>query len=410
MGPAGSPQSCSMPNPRAPALLWGPGQVGKELLEVPWLWQRLCGQAGCTARAPCHGDMALPQLLQGGCTLSPGAPLLLVPPARLQPRQAARGMPPQPPAPKQPPRLGPCQENEETVTALPPAHTQTPQPLPVPHNVPAPPQLPARPGAVPSCPWRGLQVPLLGQRSWFSIGAGGCSPCHRPPVPLGCARSLWRCHSGRSARPVRHCSPRTGSKALAPRLVAFPGRPRAGDAAGREQGERGGAVLTRAGRDIAGLGLQLGALAGFPSVPRGHAPPRPGPGPSPAGHRAQAPRGPLLPRAVNCNTAQRRHGTAPQGAAASPAPPSWHQRGPWAAQTPRARGRGSAAGLGMVPTPLLALRRRHLPHLHAPKAPSRHRWCWRSPWHSLFRPGTAPARVALTSSARSGSTRGSQAS
>lgn len=70
-----------------------------------------------------------------------------------------------------------------------------------------------------------------------------------------------------------------------------------------EQGERG--VLTRAGRDTAGLGLQPGALAGFPSAPRGRAAPRPGPGPSPAGHRAQAPWGPLLPGATNCNTAQR---------------------------------------------------------------------------------------------------------
>lgn len=48
--------------------------------------------------------------------------------------------------------------------------------------------------------------------------------------------------------------------------------------------EQGKEVLTLAARDIAGLGLQLGALAGFPSAPRGLTPPRPGPGPSPAGH------------------------------------------------------------------------------------------------------------------------------
>lgn len=111
-----------------------------------------------------------------------------------------------------------------------------------------------------------------------------------------------------------------------------------------EQGER--EVLTRAARDIAGLGLQLGALAGFPSAPRGHAPPRPGPGPSPAGHRAQAPWGPLLPRAVNCNTAQRRCRTlpAPRGSSLLLAP-----RGPGHCRPPMPRGRDTMAELGTVP-------------------------------------------------------------
>lgn len=197
--------------------------------------------------------------------------------------------------------------------------TQTARALRCPQHLLGAPRCPrATPGAITlqdgsSCLWWGLWAL---QHGWLSMGtpAWDAPLCpHAVPCPHGC-----------NASTSHHCSPCTGSTALA--LSSFPGCTRAGDT---EQGERG-VVLTQAGRDTAGLGLQLGALAGFPSVLRGHTPPRPGPGPSPAGHRAQAPRGPVLPRTVNCNTAQGRHGT-PGPWAESPPPGT---EGSWTLQTP----------------------------------------------------------------------------
>lgn len=159
----------------------------------------------------------------------------------------------------------------------------------------------------------------------------------------------------------------------------------------KEQGER--EVLTRAARDIAGLGLQLGALAGFPSVPRGHAPPRPGPGPSPAGHRAQAPRGPLLPHAVNCNTAQRRRPTFPDPRGAPASSSSWH-RGVLAITDPLCPG---APWQSRTQPRLPSVSRRHrLPHrrtrAQTPRAPSRRRCHYHSlPCSSLPFGVPAPA-------------------
>ena len=163
-------------------------------------------------------------------------------------------------------------------------------------------------------------------------------PMAVPPVPR------------RTTAPCREHSPGSWP-------VLSPGIPRGKE----EQGER--EVLTRAARDIAGLGLQLGALAGFPSAPRGHAPPRPGPGPSPAGHRAQAPRGPLFPCAVNCNTAQCRCHTLPALAGLQPPPPPGTE-GSCPSQTPRALGWGSRQSRGRSPAPLCILL--------APSAPPSH--------------------------------------
>lgn len=190
------------------------------------------------------------------------------------------------------------------------------QPQQMGRKEPAPPR---SPGWFP-LPTVGARAPWHGRWSRFSIRvssgdrrvhptsqhprAHGLSRVPRPMPPVPRSTAAPRREHGPGSRPVP---------------VSWRSRGRK-----KEQGER--EVLTRAARDIAGLGLQLGALAGFPSVPRGHAPPRPGPGPSPAGHRAQAPRGPLLPHAVNCNTAQRRRPTlpAPRGAPASSSS-SWHR-------------------------------------------------------------------------------------
>lgn len=159
--------------------------------------------------------------------------------------------------------------------ALPPVCRHTLQPTPL------------SPPCTPQCPC-GKEPPPLWSPGWgLETPARTMSPIldlqGRTARMSRCPSSPWRCHPS-----------------LAARLAPSPGIP----GGKKERGER--EVLTGADRDIAGLGLQLGALAGHPSAPRGRAAPRPGPGPSPAGHRAQAPRGPLLPRAGNCNTAQPR--------------------------------------------------------------------------------------------------------
>lgn len=258
--------------------------------------------------------------------------------------------------------------------AVPPAHGQTLRPppfatSPVPHDVPVPPWRqrcarcggtvsrsrweekepapPRSPGWFP-LPTVGARAPRHGRWSRFSIrvssGDRRVHPTSQHPRAVPGPRAD-------ATRPSQHRSPTPGARpwlSAGASLLALLGGGK------KEQGER--EVLTRAARDIAGLGLQLGALAGFPSVPRGHAPPRPGPGPSPAGHRAQAPRGPLLPHAVNCNTAQPHRPTlpAPRGA---PASSSWH-RGVLAVADPSCPGAPwqsrarSLASLRVPPAPL----------------------------------------------------------
>lgn len=181
---------------------------------------------------------------------------------------------------------------------------------------PAPPR---SPGWFP-LPTVGARAPWQGRWSRFSIRVSSRDRRVHPMSQHPRAHGLSRVPMPMPPVPRSTAAPRREHGPGSLGRCQSPGVPGVGK---KEQGER--EVLTRAARDIAGLGLQLGALAGFPSVPRGHAPPRPGPGPSPAGHRAQAPRGPLLPHAVNCNTAQRRRPTLPDPRGAPASSSSWHR-------------------------------------------------------------------------------------